>query len=448
MPFPIGAVIGAVAGIGSSIFGAASAKSQADAQYEAAEKQAKARFRRDMQEYRLANLASTTQYWWDVARTEQLRFNERQKASDYAGYQNAMIGAAANQLQARIQGLQMGYAAQMQGLGMRTAAQTAAVQGESAARVNEISTRLAIENEQEFARASIDYRYRTQATTLELMEAARQYLVQTNQQALEAARLTSRVNRESDEIVQTLALEEQRDYLGWQLNKISALLEDSKAGAQVTRQGGGKTSKLLMVQAAKNLGRSWGELEVKAKSRSMRLGLLNSAIKGEYANQLGQIAIGMQDMADRTAYAIKRGDSEMKMLNDTMTMLTIPGFAQRGRLAAAQINSVMASAAGQLGIIGANDAATRLTAGADLAASRLNAQADYFSSVTQLSKPYREEIYFDPLKPVKGLKPKYIGPTQPSTGNLGFTIANAIMGGVQGAMSFSYRNDAGQLSFY
>jgi|DEB0MinimDraft_6_1074348.scaffolds.fasta_scaffold38656_2 hypothetical protein len=383
MPFPIGAVIGAVAGIGSSIFGASSAQSQADAQYEAAEAQAKKRFKRDKQEWRLANLAARTQWWWDKARVEQLRFNERQKSSDYQAYQSQMLNAASQQLSTRI---------------------------------GEINARAAIEQNTEFAKASIDYPYRMQALTIDTLETTRQFLNQVNQTALQSAQATSKLNRETEELVSSLALEEQRDYLGWQLNKIQALVEDSKAGARGSdRQGGGQTGKLLMAQAAKQLGRSWGELQNNATSRKVRLGLLNSAIKGEFAQQMGIYALGMQDMTERAASALKRSDNEASMINSTMSKLTIPSFGWRANAYGAQLAS---------------------------------AESDYTSSVISLSKPYREEIFFKPLKPIKGLKPEYIGPTQPSTGNLGFTIGNAILSGAQGAMNFSYMNDAGQLKFY
>ena len=383
MAFPIGAVIGAVAGIGSSIFGASSAQSQADAQYEAAEAQAKKRFKRDKQEWRLANLAARTQWWWDKARVEQLRFNERQKSSDYQAYQSQMLNAASQQLSTRI---------------------------------GEINARAAIEQNTEFAKASIDYPYRMQALTIDTLETTRQFLNQVNQTALQSAQATSKLNRETEELVSSLALEEQRDYLGWQLNKIQALVEDSKAGARGSdRQGGGQTGKLLMAQAAKQLGRSWGELQNNATSRKVRLGLLNSAIKGEFAQQMGIYALGMQDMTERAASALKRSDNEASMINSTMSKLTIPSFGWRANAYGAQLAS---------------------------------AESDYTSSVISLSKPYREEIFFKPLKPIKGLKPEYIGPTQPSTGNLGFTIGNAILSGAQGAMNFSYMNDAGQLKFY
>lgn len=449
MPFPIGAVIGAVAGIGSTIFGAASAKNQADAQYKEAERQARARFRRDKKEYRLANLAANTQWWWDKARVEQLRFNERQKSSDYYGQQRALIGAASNQLGARMQSLRMGFDAQMQGLALTSGARAQAVQIDSASQIKEIVAGVNMENTLEAAKASIDYSYRMGSITMETLEAARQYLNQVNRTALQAAQTVGEVQRQSSELVESLALEEQRDYLGWQLNKITALAEGASAGAQAKgRQGGGNTSRLLMAESAKRLGLTWAELQVKSQSRQSRLGLMNSAIKNEVANQMGQYALAIQDSRDKTAYAMKRGGLESQMLNDTMTKLTIPGIKMRSDMGQMRVDNVMARAAGELGIIGASAEATRLSATADFEGAKLTAAADYASTLANLNKPYREEIFFDPLKPVKGLKPEYIGPTQPSTGSLGFTIANSILSGVQGAMNFSFVNKAGQLQFY
>jgi len=383
MPFPIGAVIGAVAGIGSAVFGAASNQAAQNAQYQEAEKQAKKRFERDVAEWELANQVAETQWYWDVARVEQLRFNERQKAADAEAYQAGLINAA---------------------------------QGQLASRVSEINARAALDQQTEFARAATDYPYRMQNLTIETLEATRQYLNQVNQQALQAGQLSDRINKETDELVQSLVLEDQRDKLGWELNQIQALVEDSKAGARsVDRQGGSRTSKLLMMQAAKQLGRTWGEMENRATSRKVRMNLLNSTIKGEYAKQFGIYALGMQDTAEKAKAGLARSRNEESFLSNTMAQLTIPSFEWR--------NSVYNT-------------------------QRAAAVTDFKSTAASVNRPYRQEEYFDPLKPIPGLKPEYIGPTQPSGGNAVFTIGNAILGGVQGAMNFSYKNQDGGLSFY
>lgn len=446
---PLGAIIGAIAGIGASVLGSAGQDASNRAQSKEAEKQAKKRYERDLLEYELSNQAAEAQYYWDVARVEQLRFNERQKESDYYGYQNGMIAAAANQLNVRIDGLQRSTDVRLQGLESRNLARIDALQGESSSRMTEISTRAMIENQQEAARASVDYSSRMQALTIETLEAARQYLNQSNQVAIEANQLVSRINLETEELIQSLALEEQRDYLGWQLNKIAALVDGSQQGnAAVVRQGGGTTSKRLMQEAAKKLGRSWGELEIRTKSRDVRLGLLNSTIKGQYAQQMGRYALQTQDLADRTASTLKRSDAESKSLSDALTKITIPGLMQRAQLAGVQMQGVFAGAKGQLGIIKADNTAARNEALADLTNAKQAAFADFGSNVASLSRPFRQEEFFDPLKPIPGLAPEYVGPTQPAKSNPVLTIGNAILGGVQGAMQFSYKKADGSLAFY
>lgn len=449
MPFPIGAVIGAVAGIGSAILGSASSQAQANAQYQEAEKQAKKRYERDVAEWELANLVAETQWWWDKARVEQLRFNERQKESDYYGYQKAMITAAADQLGARMSNIQLGLASQLTGLQMRDSSRVSAIGIEAGGQLSEVSSRLMIENQTEAARAGFDYASGMQRLTLETMEAARQYLLQANDKALEADQLTARINTESQELIQSLVLEEQRDYLGWQLNKIAALAEGAQqANAVTTRQGGGKTAKLVAMQAAKQLGRTWGELEVRSKARQTRLGLLNNAIKSEYSMQMGRYALGIQDLADKTAYAILRGNNESTLLNQAMKTLTIPSLGMRAQLANVQMNSILQNATSRLNVTVADNAAGQGAALADYITAKTTAMTDFSGTVAGLSRPFRKEEYFDPLKPIPGLKPEYIGPTQPSGGNAVFTIGNAILGGVQGAMNFSYKGNDGKLNFY
>lgn len=445
----LGAIIGAVLGIGSSILNNQAQEASSSAQYAEAERQARARYDRDVKEWELANLVAETQWWWDKARVEQLRFNERQKASDYAGYQGAMIGAAAKQLTTRIDGLKTGLASQLVGLQMRDSARLASIGIDARGQLGEVSGRLMVENQTETAKAALDYSSKMQALTIETLEAARQYLVQSEQQALEADQMVGKLGKETDEIIQSLALEEQRDYLGWQLNKIAALAAGSQAGnTAIVRQGGGKTSKLLMAEAAKQLGRRWGEMEVQAKSRQTKLGLLNKTMNDELAMQMGKYALSIQDMADRTAYAIKRGDNEKTLLSDTLTKLVIPGMGLRAQLANVQMESIYSSAASRINLTMMENISAKGNAFADYINARDGAFADFGSAVASYSKPYRQEEYFDPIRPIPGLKPEYIGPTQPSGGNAVFTIGNAILSGAQGAMQFSYKKNDGSIGFY
>ena len=62
--------------------------------------------------------------------------------------------------------------------------------------------------------------------------------------------------------------------------------------------------------------------------------------------------------------------------------------------------------------------------------------------------PYNEAIIFDPLKPIKGLKPEFYEPTKqyvPSMLSIGLDAAGAAF---EGAMSMSYTKPGGGLGFY
>ena len=359
-----------------------------------------------------------------------------------------------------MQAASMGLDTRLESLDIRDTARVGAIQGEGLSRMSEISTRTMFENQQETARAAVEYTSGMQSLTIETLEATRQYLNQANQVASEARQLVGKVDLDTQELVESLALEEQRDYLGWQLNKITALVDDSREGnAAVTRQGGGNTSKRLMLDAGKKLGRSWGELQVRAQSRQMRLGLLNKTINSQYAQQLARYSLQTEDLAGRTASTLKGSDSKAESMANALTQITIPSITQRAQLAGVQLQGVFTGAQGQINVLRADNRAARnealtdfkissLTASSEFSTATASAYGDYDSSLANIIRPFRQEVYFDPLKPIPGLKPEYIGPTEPSGGNAVFTIGNAILGGVQGAMNYSYKDSTGKLSFY
>ena len=70
--------------------------------------------------------------------------------------------------------------------------------------------------------------------------------------------------------------------------------------------------------------------------------------------------------------------------------------------------------------------------------------------LTEAAIPYRENIIFDPLKPIPGMLPVFIKPNyEPRQGfNVGGAIVNAVGAGVQGALGATYTNSAGQISFF
>lgn len=369
---PITFGIGAVLGIGQSIFGSASQKAAADAQNAEQERIAKAQFKRAQQEYQIQKKRDMTQWYWDRARIEQLRFNEKQTALDQATYGAKLISSATENLAINSQALY---------------------------------DKFVTEERLRATQVGLDYQYTTSKLAADSTEAVRQYMQNINQTALQSNATVAKLTTDTQELLASLALEEQRDYLGWQLNVLSAAAKDSEAKAVASaRQGGSNTSRKLAVQAAQQLGRTWAELDQRATSRDVKLGLLNSTMKNDVSRQLSQYALTMQDETEKIKYTNARYISDYGLAKSQMQNLTIPSF----RLAEKQY-------------------------GRELRSLQLQTRQAFDEATTK----YREQTFFTPLKPVAGLRPQYIAPTAIAGPSAGSVIGNAILSGVSTAATFS-----------
>lgn len=378
-----GAIIGAAVGIGSSIFGGASQRAAAAAQNEAAEKQAKAQFKRAKEEWRIKNATDLAQWQWDKARIEQLRFNERQAKSDYEAYNAKLIAAAQRNLEIN-----------------------------RGALYDKFVTEEALRGTQ----VGMEYMYATNKLGAESTETLRQYLGNINQSVLQSSAVVSRMTGESQELLGSMALEEQRDQLGWQINQLAAMARDAEAkGGSIVRQGGGATAQRLAMDAGKQLGRAYGELVVKSQDRSLRMDLMNRTMNSDVAKQLGQVSLQIQDEAEKMRFANLRYQADYNLTQQQMEKLTIPSFGLANKQYQRELDSL---------------------------------QLQTQQVVDQASIPYREQTYFTPLKPIKGLKPEMISPTAVSAPSWGSIIGNSILSGAQGAMQFSYQKPGGGLGFY
>jgi hypothetical protein len=372
MAFPVAAVVGGILGIGQSILGGASQKAAADAQNAEQKRIAKAQYKRSLQEYQIQKQRDKTQWYWDRARIEQLRFNEKQTALDQATYGAKLISSATENLAINSQALY---------------------------------DKFVTEERLRATQVGMDYQYTTSKLAADSTEAVRQYMQNINQTALQSNATVAKLMTDTQELLASLALEEQRDYLGWQLNVLSAAAKDSEVKAVASaRQGGSNTSRKLAVQAAQQLGRTWAELDQRATSRDVKLGLLNSTMKNDVSRQLSQYALTMQDETEKIKYTNARYISDYGLAKSQMQSLTIPSF----QLAEKQY-------------------------GRELKSLQLQTRQAFDEATTK----YREQTFFDPLKPVAGLRPKYIAPTAIAGPSAGSVIGNAILSGVSTAAMFS-----------
>ena len=377
MPFIIddvfvGAALGGGTGFLQGIFGGASQQAAAEAQNKEAERIAKAQFRRSMKEWRIQNKRDITQWWWDRARVEQLRFNEKQTHLDQASAGAKLISSAAENL---------------------------------AINSGALRDKFVTEENLRATQEGLNYQYTTNQLALDSTEQLRQYMQQINDTAMQSRGSILKLNTDTQEVLTTLAMDEQRDNLGWTINQLKAIAADSEALAvSNARQGGGNASRQVASQAAKALGRSWAEMEQRSTSRKVKLGLLNSSMTNEMSSQMTRYALAMQDSAEKMKYTSNEYASKYQLAKTQMESLTIPSF----QLAENQYVR-------------------------ELRGLHLQTKNAFDEGTTK----YREQTFFDPLRPVAGLRPEYIAPTAIQGPSGGSIITNAVLQGIQGAATFS-----------
>ena len=378
-----GALIGAGTSLLGGLFGGSSQRSQAAAQNAAAKKAAERQFKRATQEWEIDFAQKSAQWEWDKARTQQLKFNEKQTAADYKTYQARLIDAANNNLRINKGALYDKYVTEEQLRGTQV---------------------------------GIEYTATTNRLGAESSEVLRQYLSQINLAAMQGDTLTSKVTGESQELLSSLALDEERDQLGWQINQLAAMAKGAEdKGASIVRQGGGATAQRLAMDAGNQLGRMYGELVMKSQDRDLKVALMNRTMKDTVSKELGQLALQMQDGADKMRYTTSKYATDYDLTKQQLEKLTIPSFGLANRQYQRELDAL-----------------------------QLQTQQVY----DQASQPYRKQKYMMPNEPIKGLKPQMISPTQVSAPSWGSIIGNSILSGAQSAMQFTTPNGDGGFDFY
>ena len=378
-----GALIGAGTSLLGGLFGGSSQRSQAAAQNAAAKKAAERQFKRATQEWEIDFAQKSAQWQWDKARIQQLRFNEKQTAADYKTYQARLIDAANNNLRINKGALYDKYVTEEQLRGTQV---------------------------------GIEYTATTNRLGAESSEVLRQYLSQINLAAMQGDTLTSKVTGESQELLSSLALDEERDQLGWQINQLAAMAKGAEdKGASIVRQGGGATAQRLAMDAGNQLGRMYGELVMKSQDRDLKVALMNRTMKDTVSKELGQLALQMQDGADKMRYTTSKYATDYDLTKQQLEKLTIPSFGLANRQYQRELDAL-----------------------------QLQTQQVY----DQGSQPYRKQKYMMPNEPIKGLKPQMISPTQVSAPSWGSIIGNSILSGAQSAMKFTTPNGDGGFDFY
>ena len=375
----IPAVLGAVA----SASAGNSAKNAASAQNKLAEEQAEAKFERAEKEWAIDYQSKVANWMWDVAETEAARFIDRQKKSDYEWQQGKLIESA------------------MRNLNVNSAA---------------ISDKFGAEENLRAKQEGISLDYKMSSLSAETGEALRQYMTDIQAKGLEAQALVQNKNTEGQALQIDVTNGYAEEAVKRSIDTVAAVVGSSLDRAKtVTRTGGSSTGNRQSLNALQALGRSYGQMVQRNRSRETRIGVYNSSMKGEVATQMGSYALSMMDNVQRMKYSSAKYDRDGNNALNVFKELTMPSFGLANRQGARELESLY-----------------------------INAE----SQINKASMPFREAIIFDPIEPIAGLKPEYYAPTkvyEPS----GLDIAlGTIQGGVQGAMSMSYQKPGGGLGFF
>jgi hypothetical protein len=231
-----------------------------------------------------------------------------------------------------------------------------------------------------------------------------QFMGQINQRAEQSNQAARKLETDTQELVTSLTLKRQQEQLGWNLQQVSKMMEDSQARASTTtRSGGGQTAGLLANDAMKSLGRLYGVLEINNADRGRQLQLANRTMNNEVASQFAQVALADEETLNGISNTIQQWTQGQNYAKGIFENVTIPGFQQ----ANAQY-------------------------GRELEGLWLKTK----SSFDEASMPYREASYFDPLHPIAGLKPTKAAPQQVYGSGFGSTLSNIMQGVQQGYSTF------------
>ena len=383
------AIAGAALSLGTSLFSSVSQNQQENAARSARNKARREQFEAERRNA-LVNLEAQNRideinYTYQLAQTEALRFQERQAASDFNFRQGELTRAALANFDLNSQAITDQF-----------------ITGEDLRATQD----------------SLDLGYQMDLLSLEANRAARNYMqtIQDNGLRLEQESLAA--NRQMETLIQNQVLNSQLDTLARDVEFAASLADRGRAKSKALGQGAtASTANSLQMNAAKALGRSYGQLMLRRREREAQIGTYNATLQGEVATGLARYALSSANAAAGLKESAQEFEFKGNYQLDQFEQLTLPSY----ELAYNQ------------GI-------------RDLKELQLNTEF----ALTEASIPYRENIIFDPLKPIPAMLPTFIAPNyEPRQDfNAGGAIVNAVGAGVKGALGASYTDSAGNLRFY
>ena len=294
MAFPFAAVGLGLLGIGTSVLQGNQQRDAAQDQNKLAEEQAEARFERAEKEWAIDYQTRQTNYLWDVAKLEAQKFVERQAKSDYEARQGQLIDSAMRNLEVNNQALNDRFITEEALRGKQVNLDLAYQQAEIATRTN---------------------------------EQLRLYMNDIKDRGMQATALVQKTGNEAEQLQVEAVLGFQQETLERDIQNVAAVVGAASTRAVASqRQGASSSSKRLAMNDIQALGRTYGLLENRNRSRQARIGLFNGVMQGERATELGRYALASQNNAERMKYASANANRESAYNLDVFKDLTMPTF--------------------------------------------------------------------------------------------------------------------------
>ena len=380
---PLFALASAAVGIGSSLIGASSREKARKAENKSKKRQADAEKAAVRASTKATDQLNEINYAWKVAETEALRFQEAQAKSDFEWRQGRLTEAALANLNINEQAIFDQYV---------SAEDLRATQDE------------------------LSLNYDMGALGIEANDRLRGYMTAIQDNALRAQQESLAANRQMETLIKNQVLDGQLDTLQRDIQFAASLADRGAAKASGLGRGtSATTAKSLQMNAAKTLGRSFGELLVRQRERKNSIATMNATMQGETAKGLARYAVASgRALADAKSSNKRLALDSNNRLN-SFERLTMPGYKLAGRQGQRELDSLFLRTEGQL---------------------------------DEARIPYRENIIFDAQKPLPSMFVNIEGPTYRQPESAGSVIGGAVVAGINGALKGTFAKQSGGLGWF
>ena len=383
MGFPFVAVASAALGIGSSLLGASSRNQARKAENKAKKKSFDRQRRAAMASVTASDQVNQLNYLWKVAETEGIKFQEKQAKSDFEWRQGRLTDAALTNLTINEEAI-----------------------------FDEFFTAENIRKQGD----ELSVNYDLDVLGLEAKDRLRGYMTAIKDNALQAQQASMAANRQMETLVKNQVLDGQLDTLQRDIQFAASLAERGNAKASGLGRGvSAATAQSLQMNAAKTLGRSYGELLIRQRERKNSIATMNATMQGETAKGLARFAVASSRAMDDAKSSNERFGIDAKNRLDSFEKLTMPGYKLAARQGQRELDSLFLRTQGQL---------------------------------DEASIPYRENIIFDPQKPLPGMMANIEAPTYASAESAGSVIGGAVIAGVNGALKGTFKKGDGGIGWF